>query len=166
MTTEPLPDPYRMRITALATMMERQEMLQRAIIGDSPSALSDEDKMRYITEQALAVSAEVHEALNETGHKSWATSNHIKREAYVAELRDALQHLFNLMLVVGVTPQELCTKMMEKQRVNLARIRDGYDGVSTKCPQCHRAYDDPAVKCESEHAEHAQWCAVYGFVKA
>lgn len=147
----------------LHEMLTGQSQLQRTLLGVFPSQLSDEQKMQYITEQALAVSAEVHEALNETGHKSWASSNHIHREAYVSELRDAWQHLMNLMLVVDVTPTELVGLTLDKHQTNLARIREGYDGVTTKCPSCKRAYDDAAVRCCAGSGEHLAWCEVYGW---
>jgi hypothetical protein len=55
-----------------------------------------------------------------------------------------------------------------KAAVNYARIENNYDGVSTKCPGCRRAMDDPAVKCrwETPYTEGAEptrvLCAVLG----
>lgn len=134
-------------LSGLGRVWRDQLALQVRLIGVPPSELDDDEKMRYITEQALAVNLEVGEALLETGHKSWATSNHVNRDAYLAELRDACQHLINLMLVVDATPGELVALMRSKHKVNHTRIDTNYDGVTTKCPRCHRAYDDPAVRC-------------------
>lgn len=152
-------------LSGLGRVWRDQLALQVRLIGVPPSELDDDEKMRYITEQALAVNLEVGEALLETGHKSWATSNHVNRDAYLAELRDAWQHLINLMLVVDATPGELVALMRSKHKVNHERINTNYDGVTTKCPRCHRAYDDPAVKCTPVHADPeagagAAWCEI------
>jgi hypothetical protein len=154
-------------LSGLGRVWRDQLALQVRLLGVPPSELDDPAKMAYITEQALAVNLEVGEALLETGHKSWATSNHVNRDAYLAELRDAWQHLINLMLVVDATPGELVALMRSKHRVNHTRIDTNYDGVTTKCPQCHRAYDDPAVHCTPAEPfgqggadEPRSWCEV------
>ena len=38
-------------------------------------------------------------------------------------------------------------KNAERLKKNAKRQEEGYDGVSTKCPGCHRALDDDAVLC-------------------
>lgn len=131
----------------------------RVLGGYQPSSLPDDDKMSYIREQSLALTDEVHEALAETGWKSWASSNHINREAYMGELADTFIFLMNLMLVADITPSELMDVVRAKQRKNHKRQDDGYDGVSTKCPRCKKAYDDTAVECtEAGGAGMHRWC--------
>lgn len=117
-----------------------------------PSTLTAPLRMEYIREQALALSDELHEALAETGWKTWATSNHINRDAYAGELADVFIFFMNLMLIADITPSELMEIVRAKQIKNHKRQDDGYDGVTTKCPSCKRAYDDDAVKCTPE------WC--------
>lgn len=131
----------------LDAMFKAQADLQRRILGMDPSQLSDVDKMAYIREQALAMISEINEALGETGWKSWASSNHINRDAYVSELgADAMRFLINMLLVVNATPVELFKTFMSKVDMVNARVGN-YDGVSTKCPRCHRDRGDKGVEC-------------------
>lgn len=120
----------------------------RLLDGFDPENLTPFKKMEYLREQSLALTDELHEALAETGWKSWATSNHINSEAYRSELADVFIFFMNLMLVDGCTPEELMAIVAKKIAKNHKRQDDGYDGVSTKCPGCKRAYDDDAVKCK------------------
>lgn len=112
-----------------------------------PSDFDPDEKMAYIREQSLGLTDEIHEALAETGWKTWATSNHINRDAYKGELADALRHFMNLMIVADITPAELMDEVRKKQTKTDKRADEGYDGVTTKCPGCKRAYDDEAVRC-------------------
>lgn len=112
-----------------------------------PAHLDPVAKMDYVRTQALGLITEVNEALNETGWKPWATSNHINRDAYVSELVDVWHFLMNMMIAVEMTPDELFQGYVTKQAINRKRQQDKYDGVSTKCPGCRRAYDDKAVTC-------------------
>jgi NTP pyrophosphatase (non-canonical NTP hydrolase) len=134
-------DPYFAGIYVL------QRDFQARLLGDVPVNLEGPAKMAYVREQALALTDELHEALAETGWKSWATSDHINRPAFQGELADVFIFLMNLMLVADITPTELLTVVKGKISKNHKRQDDGYDGVSTKCPQCKRAYDDDAVGC-------------------
>lgn len=132
----------------MSLMFAKQREFQRRLHDDTePQNLTDADKMAYIREQALALTDEVHEAMAETGWKSWATSNHINREAYLGELADVFIFWMNLCLVGEITASDIAKVVLEKQFKNHKRQDDGYDGVSTKCPGCKRAYDDDAVKC-------------------
>lgn len=126
----------------------RQRDFQVRILDALPSELSDREKMEYIREQSLALMAEVHEALGETGWKSWASSRHINREAFKGELADVFCFFMNLMLVADITPAELMDATTRKIKKNHQRQDEAYDGVSTKCPGCKRAYDDDAVECK------------------
>jgi NTP pyrophosphatase (non-canonical NTP hydrolase) len=149
-------DPYEL-------ILKQREFQVRILGGVAPYELSDVQKMAYIREQALALLDEVHEALAETGWKSWATSNHINREAFTGELADVYIFLMNLMLVAGITPTDLLHVVNGKIDKNHKRQDDGYDGVTTKCPACKRAYDDNAVKCTPVHSDPevgagAAWC--------
>lgn len=133
----------------LSLIIKQREFQQRILGGVAPFDLPDEPKMAYVREQALALLDEVHEALAETGWKSWATSNHINKVAFAGELADVYIFMMNLMLVAGVTPNDLFYLVNRKIDKNHARQDDGYDGVTTKCPGCKRAYDDDAVKCRA-----------------
>lgn len=150
----------------MSLMLQKQREFQKRVIGDAPSELQGTEKMAYIREQALALMDEVHEALAETGWKSWATSNHVNREAYLGELADVYIFFMNLMLVADITAAELSKAVLGKQVKNHKRQDDGYDGVSTKCPGCKRAYDDDAVKCrpsKNPNTIDGDWCEIEGF---
>ena len=133
--------------------LEAQLALQIESFGTDPRLLDDVQKTEWIRWNVLALEDELHEALAETGWKPWATSNHINRDAFVSELVDAFHFLMNLMLVVGCDADEFLAKYGEKRGINAKRQADGYDGVSTKCPKCKRALDDPAVGCTETFCE-------------
>lgn len=142
---------------------DQLEFQRRILNGIDPADLGDTEKMAYLREQALGVLGEVHEALAETGWKTWATSDHINRQAYKGELADVFIFFMNLMLTADITPRELLAAVEAKQVKNNKRQDDGYDGVSTKCPKCNRAYDDDAVLCypagtSKDNAAYVAWC--------
>lgn len=136
----------------LSSEWDEQWRLQRALNGGfHPADFDDEDaKIQYIKDMILACTDELHEALAEVGWKPWATSRHINREAYVGELLDAWQFLMNLFQVAHVTPEELARLLYQKHLVNWRRIREEYDGVTTKCKVCRRALDDEHVLCTDQ----------------
>lgn len=126
----------------LDEIFERQLELQTKSFGVNPIELEDAEMAAYVQSMSLALTDEIHEALNEVGWKPWATSRHINREAYVGELVDALHFLVNLFLLVGADADEVYDRYVEKSQRNKKRQEDGYDGVSGKCPTCSRAMDD------------------------
>tara|TARA_R110000796_G_scaffold39383_4_gene98278 strand:+ start:8527 stop:8955 length:429 start_codon:yes stop_codon:yes gene_type:complete len=127
--------------------LKAQLELQKKSFGTDPTMLDDEQKMDFIRWNVLALEDELHEALAETGWKPWATSKHVNRAAYIAELVDAFHFLMNLMLVVDCSADEFLQKYAEKRKINVQRQVEGYDGVKGKCGRCHRALDDKAVTC-------------------
>lgn len=139
-------------------MFDSQLDLQKNVYGVNPSELSDVDKMEFIRSMILACTDELHEALNETGWKPWATSNHINDEAFKNELVDAWHFMMNLMLVIDMNATELYKRYLAKRAKNIKRQEDGYDGLD-KCPLCKRAYDDDAVACLPTLGGKASFCA-------
>lgn len=133
----------------LQRMMDRQRELQLALGGSHPSDRPPADQMNYLREMVLACTDELHEALTETGWKTWASTDHIHRDAYLAELIDAWQFLMNLFSLVNATATEIEHKLEIKHAINWARHRSGTYAANGegKCPNCKRAMDDPAVKC-------------------
>lgn len=136
-------------LAGLRQMMELQFALQREL-GTDIEKMTPTELMAFVREQVLACEDELHEALQETGWKTWAKNPHINEEAFRAELIDAWQFLMNLMWVAGMTPEMLFVGHAKKVTKNFKRHQDKYDGVSTKCPTCRRAYDDEAVLCEPD----------------
>jgi len=49
---------------------------------------------------------------------------------------------------------------MTKRQKNIDRQTAGYDGVSTKCPRCKKAYDDEAAICHDGDRKTGfmAWC--------
>jgi hypothetical protein len=131
----------------LTRIFELQEEAQRRFYPGSWPTPDDATRMERIREAALALFVEVAEGLGETGWKPWATSNHLNHDAFKGEMVDVLKFWVNLCLQGGITPDEIFDGFVSKHYTNMARIDAGYDGVSTKCPGCKRAYDDPATKC-------------------
>lgn len=141
-------------IDRLGEMFELQGDLQKNSYGVHPQDIpTEEEKIVFIKDMHIALTDELHEALAETGWKPWATSNHINEEAFKGELVDAFHFFMNLCMVVGMTPDELHEKYKAKRLKNQKRQEEGYDGVSTKCPLCHRALDDDAVNCQIDEPE-------------
>lgn len=135
---------------ALQDMLNAQLALQRQIppIRPDPVDRPIEEKCEFIGDMVLALTDELHEALNEVGWKPWAKSRHINEEAFRSELVDAWHFFMNLMLTVGMTEQDLLTGYYNKRAKNVTRHENqDYDGISSKCPSCHRDYHDDGVKC-------------------
>lgn len=121
--------------------------------------LTEEQRALLVKDNTLACLDELHEALNEVGWKPWASSRHVNEDALQGELIDAWHFLMNLFMLAGLTPHMVAERYRAKAQVNQARQAEGYDGVSTKCPGCRRALDDPATSCEPE-AKGWWWCSV------
>lgn len=147
----------------LQVMYESQREFQRIVPPSpvDPAERTPEEQMQYILVQAMGLIHEITEAMNETGWKPWASSNHINVENYKKELIDAWHFFLNLMFVVDMTPEELFQGYFQKQNVNRKRVENNYDGVTTKCPKCGRAYDDgePGLEwCTPATDEFPAWC--------
>lgn len=132
----------------LVALITAQRDLQ-VKLGNHLDRMTQAERLDYIRENVLAATDELHEALAETGWKSWATSRHINRDAYLGELRDCWQFLTNLMLVAEPDPRKLAVwfadALAEKHDVNRRRI-GAYDGITSKCPNCRRALDEVPIK--------------------
>lgn len=144
----------------LTHMLKMQRDLQ--LMYNKGKAIEDftpAERMEAIRDNVLACTDELHEALAETGWKPWATSNHINTEAFKSEMVDAWHFFMNLMLHSGMTADDLYQGYIKKNAKNIQRQTEGYDGVSTKCPHCKRAYDDSAVECGPQlPGEPGAWC--------
>jgi hypothetical protein len=158
-----MPIPVTVQITVdprLTHMLKMQRELQLMYNdGKSIEDFTDEERMAAIRDNVLACTDELHEALAESGWKPWASSNHLNTDAFRAELVDAWHFFMNLMLHSGMTADDLYQGYVTKNRKNILRQAEGYDGVSTKCPGCKRAFDDDAVDCMPETFMQAAFCA-------
>jgi dimeric dUTPase (all-alpha-NTP-PPase superfamily) len=143
-------------MSALQMILDRQRELQKKHYGVDVTTLSDEERAQYIRDMSLALADELHEALNETGWKPWATSRHVNRQAYLGELIDVLHFWCNLVLITNTNEEELLDMYFAKADKNAKRQLAGYDGVAGKCTTCGRAFDDAAVLCTPIACEHIE----------
>jgi dimeric dUTPase (all-alpha-NTP-PPase superfamily) len=125
-------------------MMQHQLELQCSSFGVNPTELVDEKRDEFIRWNVIALTDELHEALNEVKWKPWAEGHgFVDRDAYVKELIDAWHFLMNLLLAANVSAEEFNDRYFAKARVNADRQAAGYDSQSTKCDNCGRALDEP-----------------------
>lgn len=129
---------------------EDQANFQRYIHAHPETMEDPEELIQYIKDMRLALEDELAEMFQEIGWKPWATSRHINYDAARSELVDAFQFFMNLCFALKMTPGMLLQLHSDKLKKNYARADAGYDGVSTKCTVCKRAYDDTAVKCHED----------------
>lgn len=149
----------------LVSMLRQQRELQEKL-GYHFERMNQVARIRFIKDMHIAAIAELNEALDETSWKPWAnTLPFINKIAFMSELGDAFQFIMNMWFAAfpDADADDLATMMLTtletKLPVNLARHRNGYDGVSTKCHQCKRALDDPAVACT--RTSDQGWCETY-----
>jgi hypothetical protein len=125
----------------------------------------------YVTWNHSALVQESGEMLAEFGWKPWAKNRGwVNRELALKEAVDVGHFLANILVAIGVTDEEWQAAYQAKQQVNRDRMASGtYDGVSTKCPGCKRAYDDeilcqsPVTKPSTPHARvQPAYCAEIG----
>lgn len=129
-------------MASFLALLTKQDELQRETFGYRFESMTDAERMEYVRWNVLALQDELHEALQETGWKPWASSDHLNLEAYVGELVDAFHFFMNMLLVTGVRPEQLAQRFTEmylaKWQRNVERQSEGYTGVKEKCPACGR----------------------------
>lgn len=114
----------------------RTRVLQREAFGVDPAKLTGRELEEYVRWNVLAAEDELHEALGEISWKPWASREYFNRDEFVGELVDVLHFVGNLLAAAKVSGTELTARYSSKQTKNRDRQRDGYDGVSGKCPGC------------------------------
>jgi len=127
--------------------MQRELQLRMPPPNQVPGALRGDERANFVTWNMFAMEDELHEAIAEMGWKPWATSRHLNAPAMMKEMVDAWHFFMNVMLVIGgelgiTNDDDLAEYFYElyhnKNQVNSERQKEGYDGLSSKCPQCHR----------------------------
>jgi hypothetical protein len=134
----------------LTIMFEMQDALENLTTGSHFSDIGQvsedredhELRIKQFVDMTVAGIRETVEQLDEMGSKPWATSKHFNEAAVQKELVDEWHFFMAKCLLARLTPEKLYRMYKEKWEINVARQHDGYDGVSTKCPQCKRALDD------------------------
>lgn len=129
----------------LQLMLQMQLDLQKNHMGANPQTLTGDAMADFMRWNAFALEDEIHEAMGEVDWKPWAKPKvrGIREEAFLKEMVDAF-HFFMNMLLCGFpdSPAVIADKFVKayiaKNAVNAQRQADGYDGISTKCPNCKR----------------------------
>lgn len=130
-------------MTTLEEMLERQHRLQVESFGKDPCTLEGEELIEFIRWNVLALTDELHEALQEVNWKPWSSAPREIRDpsAYGKELVDAFHFFMNLVLAGSSDPSTAAEALshfyFKKADVNAQRQVDGYTGLD-KCPGCHR----------------------------
>lgn len=129
-------------------------ILQRMSFGTDPATLEGAALAEYIRWNTLAAHAELTEALDEVDWKPWTVTEDgfRNRDAFVVELVDVMHFVANMFVAARCSDAELTEIYEAKQQKNRDRMATKkYDGRN-KCPQCHRAYDDPSTLCTPAEA--------------
>jgi len=130
----------------LARMLNQQRALQRRINGYDANDQTVEQRIANFKISMFALMAELYEAVDEMGWKEWATSRHFNASRVQNEIVDAWHFFMNLVTLSGMSADDLYDGYMRKLAVNHKRRDDGYDGVTGKCPQCHRDLGEVDLK--------------------
>lgn len=123
--------------------------------GGDPYHMSDEELAQFITWNHTALIVELGEMLNEVGWKPWASSRHCDGIRAIEEMVDAFHFFLNTLLALGAwsgmpvdsVAQIFTQGYQDKNRKNLQRQIEGYDGVGGKCRNCHRDFEEvPSIE--------------------
>lgn len=127
-------------------LLNAQYDLQIDSFGLDPINLRGAHRAEFVRWNVLALTDELHEAMQEIKWKPWLTDGSagewVNRDAFVGELVDALHFLTNLFLLADATGDEISERYLAKRQVNANRQVDGYSGVKDADG---RATDEPAL---------------------
>jgi hypothetical protein len=127
--------------------LESTKKLQEESYGVDFDALEGDARADYFMMNVTALLVEAGEFMAEVGWKPWAEPRGwVNRHEAVKECVDIAHFLANMLTALGVSDFEWETYYTAKQALNAKRQAEGYDGVSEKCPSCHRALDDVEVR--------------------
>jgi dimeric dUTPase (all-alpha-NTP-PPase superfamily) len=114
----------------LEEMLKLQSQLQaRYHDGVEPIDLDPQARKEYVRSMVLALTDELHEALREVPWKPWSKTSlwdQIGTENFKLELVDAFHFYMNLMLVSGMSADELFNEYLRKNNINHGRIDSDY----------------------------------------
>lgn len=118
----------------LDDMFLQQEQFMRLLqekrtFPDFPVDLSTKSGQKLVKEVSYECADELHEARqllkNSKSHRATEITE-FDRDDYVEELSDALHYFFEVVILSGVTQQELFESFMKKGEKNANRIKNGY----------------------------------------
>jgi dUTPase len=123
-------------------MLDAQRSLIRTISDTDYGAQTGDERAESIRLNVLALTDELHEALRESGWKTWASSRHLNRYKFKEELIDAWHFFMNLWLIADGTEDEFLSMYFRKRQTNLNRYENGYTGTSDRRLT---AFDNPTL---------------------
>lgn len=133
-------------MTLFADWLAETKQLQVDAYGGAPDAFTGDQRAQYFSEMGFAAVVELAEMSQEIGWKSWGTDRTINRDNYLKEGVDVLHFVANLLVLGGITDEQLNAAYEAKMAVNRERMLSGkYDGrIENKCIDCKRSFDDIA----------------------
>jgi len=108
----------------LKFLFKLQDELQTKV-GNFP-LVDDVQRQKFINMHSLALVDEVFEALRETPFKDWKKNQSYNEDKFKEELVDAWHFLINLSLASGMSGEELFSRFVNKNKVNIERQDKGY----------------------------------------
>lgn len=118
----------------LQKMLEQQksfmELLQKhrnfSTFPVDPTSKSGQKLLKSITHECMHELFEANQVLkNSKDHRATEVSE-FDREHYVEELVDALHYFFEIVILSGISLDELNDAYMKKGNINIDRIKNGY----------------------------------------
>jgi hypothetical protein len=100
-----------------------------AAVRDMPVDPTDKDSQIFLRETTLRGVEEMFEALATLKNGKVHRQSEIRefdREHFLEEVVDAFNYFFNVLLYLGVTPEEFVEAYEKKHRVILRRVEEGY----------------------------------------
>jgi dimeric dUTPase (all-alpha-NTP-PPase superfamily) len=80
----------------------------------------------FIKDMILASTCELMEALQETPWKSWKTKSQFNIQKLEEEVIDVWHFVINLSMACGLTDEDIYTRFMAKNKINIDRQKKGY----------------------------------------
>ena len=110
----------------LSEMFAMQEALNRRIGVEDFSALSDEEKTRWILNYCRAMSQELAELTDSVPWKWWAKYQTFDQQNARVEVIDLFHFLISLAQVLGMSADDVHRLYTQKNKVNHQRQESGY----------------------------------------
>ena len=102
-----------------------QESLNQRI-GVNTANLSDEEKIKWILNYTRAMQQELAELVDSVPWKWWAKYQKFDKQNAKVEIVDLYHFLTSLALVMGLTPDDVHSAYLKKNKVNVKRQDSGY----------------------------------------
>ncbi len=104
----------------LKEILSDQRYFQKEILKN------DITSQQFINDMALALCAEVYEALGETPWKPWKKQQTLNKEKFKKEVIDVFIFTMNLIISTGMDHVELIKMYKEKMDLNIKRQQEDY----------------------------------------